>query len=137
MRAKARSSRLQNISGGRPPAVLQGPASSSGIAIPAQPTSAAVVPLPIQPAHQPASSAPPAAPSVVTPRTDAPLPAVQVVMPGVEGLFGPELMGEDERAAYRARLRGAKSDGERQTIRAERDREMRARAKALGVKLPQ
>lgn len=59
-----------------------------------------------------------------------------VVLPGLEAIFGPQLMSEDERAAYRSRLRSAKSDAERQAIRAERDAQLRARAKEKGVRLP-
>lgn len=60
-----------------------------------------------------------------------------MALPGIDAIFGPQLMSEEEKAAFRARLRSAKSDGERQAIRAERDEQMRLRAKAKGVTLPQ
>ena len=37
-----------------------------------------------------------------------------IVLPGIDAIFGPQLMSEEEKAAFRARLRSAKSDGERQ-----------------------
>ena len=56
---------------------------------------------------------------------------------GIMGaIFGPQLMTEEEQAAYRARLRKAKSQEERDRIRAEHQRELQARAKANGVTLP-
>jgi hypothetical protein len=60
-----------------------------------------------------------------------------IALPGMDAIFGPELMSEAEKAAFRARLRSARSDGERQAIRTERDEQMRARAKEKGVTLPQ
>lgn len=59
-----------------------------------------------------------------------------IVLPGIDGIFGPQLMSEEEKAAYRKRLRGAKSDGERQAIRDERDGQMRLRAREKGKTLP-
>lgn len=59
-----------------------------------------------------------------------------VVLSGIDALFGPQLMSEEERAVFRARLRRAKSDGERQAIHAERDEQMRLRAKEKGIALP-
>jgi len=59
-----------------------------------------------------------------------------IALPGMDAIFGPELMSEAEKAAFRARLRSAKSDGERQAIRAERDEQMRLRAREKGVTLP-
>lgn len=60
-----------------------------------------------------------------------------VVFPGIDSIFGPQLMTEEEKSAFRAKLRSAKSDGERQAIRAERDQQMRLRAKEKGMTLPQ
>ena len=60
-----------------------------------------------------------------------------IVLPGMDAIFGPELMSEAEKAAFRARLRSARSDGERQAIRMERDEQMRLRAKEKGVTLSQ
>lgn len=78
---------------------------------------------------------------VVTPSSSSATPAEPtmgaVVLPGIDTLFGPQLASEEERAAFRARLRAAKSDGERQAIRAERDQLLRLRAKEQGVTLPQ
>ena len=70
-------------------------------------------------------SAPPAAPTMGA-----------VVLPGMDTIFGPQLMTEEEKAAYRARLRHAKSDEERQAIRAERDQQMSLRAKEKGMTPP-
>lgn len=70
------------------------------------------------------------------PANAAVLPSTAVALPGIDTLFGPQLMTEEEKGAYRARLRSAKSDGERQAIRAERDQEMRQRAKGKGLVLP-
>ena len=60
-----------------------------------------------------------------------------VVLPGIDTIFGPQLMTEEEKASYRARLRRAKSDEERQAIRAERDQQLRLRAKEKSVAPPQ
>jgi len=60
-----------------------------------------------------------------------------IALPGIDAIFGPELMSEAERATFRARLRSAKSDRERQAIRTQRDEQMRLRAKEKGVTLPQ
>lgn len=62
--------------------------------------------------------------------------ASAIVLPGIDSIFGPQLMSEEEKAAYRARLRSAKSDGERQAIRAERDEQVRLRAREKGKTLP-
>ena len=77
---------------------------------------------------------------VVTPieppaKSTEPIPGA-VVLSGLEAIFGPQLMSEDERAGYRSRLRSAKSDGERQSIRAERDAQLRSSAKQKGITLP-
>ncbi len=56
---------------------------------------------------------------------------------GVMGtIFGEPLMTEEEQAAYRARLRGAKTQEEREKIRAEHRRQLQTRAKNKGVALP-
>ena len=60
-----------------------------------------------------------------------------VVLPGIDTIFGPQLMTEEEKAAYRARLRRAKSDEERQAIRAERDQQLQLRAKEKSMAPPQ
>ena len=73
-------------------------------------------------------------PSAATPPAAA-LPAVRT-LPGVFSIFGPQLMTEKERAGFRARLRKARSDEERQAIRAERAQLLRQRAKEQGVTPP-
>jgi len=60
-----------------------------------------------------------------------------IALPGMDAIFGPELMSEAEKAAFRARLRSARSDAERQAIRTERDEQLRLRSKEKGVTLPQ
>lgn len=52
-------------------------------------------------------------------------------------IFGSQLMSAEERAAYRARMRAAKTGAEREQIRAEHHEEMMARAKEQGVTLPE
>lgn len=77
----------------------------------------------------------------VTPGSPSATPAAPamgaVVLHGIDTIFGPQLMTEEEKAAFRAKLRRAKSAEERQAIRAERDQQMRLRAKEKGVALPQ
>ena len=73
-------------------------------------------------------------PSGTTPPAAA-LPAVRT-LPGVFSIFGPQLMTEEEKAAFRARLRKAGSDEERQAIRAERAQLLRQRARQQGVTPP-
>ncbi|OIP18803.1 MAG: hypothetical protein AUK53_00800 [Betaproteobacteria bacterium CG2_30_59_46] len=53
-----------------------------------------------------------------------------------EQVYGSQLMTQEERVAYRARMRGAKTPEEREKIRAEHHEQMRARAKERGVTLP-
>lgn len=70
------------------------------------------------------------------------LPAAQPAMAGGNGgsivgsFFGPTLMTEEEQAAYRARLRGAKTQDEQDRIRAEHRQQLQARAEEKGVALP-
>lgn len=69
------------------------------------------------------------------------LPAAQPVVAGGSGggmgsFFGPTLMTEEEQAAYRARLRGARTDDERDRIRAEHRQQLQARAREKGVASP-
>lgn len=77
----------------------------------------------------------------LTPKPPSATPAAPatgaIVLPGLDTIFGPQLMTEEEKAAYRARLRRAKSDEERQAIRAERDKQLSLRAKEKGVTPPQ
>lgn len=55
---------------------------------------------------------------------------------GTPPMYGWQLMTPQERAAYRAKLKGAKSASERAAIRAEHHQEMLERAKQQGVTLP-
>lgn len=69
-------------------------------------------------------------------------PETQAAMAGGNGgvmgaVFGPQLMTEEEQMAYRARLRGAKTQEEREKIRAEHRRQLQTRARDKGVALPQ
>jgi hypothetical protein len=54
-----------------------------------------------------------------------------------EQIFGSQLMTPEERAAYRDRLRAAKTAEEREKIRQEHHELMEARAKERGVTLPE
>jgi len=54
----------------------------------------------------------------------------------VAAIFGPTLMSEEEQAKYRARLRAAKSQAERDSLRAEHQRLLQGRARENGVTLP-
>lgn len=53
-----------------------------------------------------------------------------------EQIFGRQLMTEQERTEYRDKMRNAKTKEERDKIRAQHHEEMKARAKARGVTLP-
>lgn len=53
-----------------------------------------------------------------------------------ERIYGSQLMTPEERAAYRARMRSAKTLEERERIRAEHHEQMKARAKGKGITLP-
>jgi len=53
-----------------------------------------------------------------------------------EQIFGSQLMTQEERVAYRARMRAAKTQEERERIRAEHHEQMKVRAKERGVTLP-
>ena len=53
-----------------------------------------------------------------------------------EQVYGSQLMTQEERMAYRARMRAAKTQEERERIRAEHHEQMKARAKERGVTLP-
>lgn len=56
--------------------------------------------------------------------------------PATEQVYGYELMNQQERADYRARLHALKSEAEREQFRLEHRRTMQQRAKARGVTLP-
>jgi len=72
---------------------------------------------------------------IIPPQTQ---PAMAGSDAGVMGaIFGPQLMTEEEQVAYRARLRGARTQEERDRIRAEHRRQLQTRAKDKGVALPQ
>jgi hypothetical protein len=51
-------------------------------------------------------------------------------------IYGSELMTPEERTAHRARMRDAKTQTERDQVRAEHHAAMQARAKERGVTLP-
>ena len=87
--------------------------------MPSQSANAVIVP------HAAAPNTPPAEPSLAA-----------TVLPTIDMIFGPQLMTEEERSAYRARLRRASSDEQRQAIRAERDQQLRLRAQDKGVPAP-
>ncbi len=53
-----------------------------------------------------------------------------------EQIYGSGLMTKQERAEYRAKLRAAKTEEEREQIRKEHHERMKERAKAQGVTLP-
>lgn len=73
-------------------------------------------------------SAPVAAPAAAKPATQT---AAEAPM------YGSQLMSEQERTALRARMWAAQSDAERERIRTEHHEEMRKRAQAQGVTLPE
>lgn len=54
-----------------------------------------------------------------------------------ERIYGSQLMTQQERNEYRARMRAAKTAEERERIRAEHHAAMQARAKERGVTLPE
>jgi hypothetical protein len=53
-----------------------------------------------------------------------------------EQVYGSQLMTREERVAYRAKMRAAKTQEEREKVRAEHHEQMKARAKERGVTLP-
>ncbi len=53
-----------------------------------------------------------------------------------EQIYGSQLMTQQERNEYQARMRAAKTDQERERIRAEHHTQMQERAKAQGKTLP-
>ncbi|HVC29530.1 MAG TPA: hypothetical protein VNF48_08310 [Gammaproteobacteria bacterium] len=60
-------------------------------------------------------------------------------MPAASGndvIYGSQLMTPEERAAYHAKLSAAKTEKERNAIRAQHHKEMQERAKKLGKTLP-
>ena len=71
-------------------------------------------------------------------RTAAPAAASKVAPAGSTNptVYGWQLMTAEEKAAYRAKMRAAKTPEERARIRAEHHREMEQRAKQQGVTLP-
>ena len=56
---------------------------------------------------------------------------------GAQRVFGWQLMTPEERAAYQAKMRAAKTAKERAAIRAQHHKEMQERAKQQGVTLPE
>lgn len=53
-----------------------------------------------------------------------------------ERVYGSQLMTQQERNEYRAKMRAAKTAGEREQIRAEHHERMKMRAKERGMTLP-
>ena len=53
-----------------------------------------------------------------------------------EQVYGSQLMTSQERTAYQTRMRAAKTNEEREQIRAQHHKEMQVRAKQQGVTLP-
>ncbi|MCE5181155.1 MAG: hypothetical protein LLG15_05080 [Betaproteobacteria bacterium] len=53
-----------------------------------------------------------------------------------EQVYGSQLMTREERTAYRAKMRAAKTPEEREKVRAEHHEQMKVRAKEKGVTLP-
>jgi uncharacterized membrane protein YgcG len=52
-------------------------------------------------------------------------------------IYGQQLMTEQERAEYRARMQAARTEQEREQIRLEHHREMQERAREQGIELPE
>lgn len=93
-----------------------------------------------------------ACPAMSSPRKGAadctcPCPGMRTAAPSAVSKTGPagstnptvygwQLMTAEEKAAYRAKLRAAKTPEERAKLRAEHHQEMEARAKQQGVTLP-
>ena len=53
-----------------------------------------------------------------------------------EQVYGSQLMTQEERMAYRTKMRAAKTQEERERVRAEHHEQMKVRAKERGVTLP-
>ena len=58
------------------------------------------------------------------------------IQPEPEQVYGSQLMSREERRDYQARMRAAKTAGERQQIRNEHHQRMKKRAQAQGITLP-
>lgn len=54
-----------------------------------------------------------------------------------EQVYGSQLMTQEERSAYRMKMRSAKNQDEREQIRLEHHKQMQERAKEKGVTLPE
>ncbi len=66
----------------------------------------------------------------------ASLPATVSAQSQDEPIYGRQLMTEQERSEYRNQMRSAKTQEEREKIRAQHHEEIKARAKSRGVTLP-
>lgn len=64
-------------------------------------------------------------------------PRTQQQTANQERIYGSQLMTQQERNEYRAKMRAAKTAEERERIRAEHHAAMQARAKERGVTLPE
>lgn len=63
--------------------------------------------------------------------------AILAANPPPETIYGSQLMTEQERSIYRARMWAAESDEARAAIRAEHHEQMQARAQERGLSLPE
>lgn len=54
-----------------------------------------------------------------------------------ERVYGWQLMSDEERQAYRAKMRGLQTPEEREQFRLEHHKQMQERAKTMGVELPE
>jgi hypothetical protein len=79
---------------------------------------------------------PPATPKPPAPST-AEAPADQVAAKPQPRVYGWQLMTEQERADFRAKMRSLKTPEERQAFRRQHHEQMKARAKERGVTLPE
>ena len=68
--------------------------------------------------------------------TGAATPPAQQKQTARDRIYGSQLMTPQERDDYRAKMRAAKTQQERDQIRAEHHKEMQARAKETGITLP-
>lgn len=80
-------------------------------------------------AEQPAQSPPPAPTATQT-------PAVKPASEKPPLIYGAQLMTEQERAEFRAKMRSLKTPEERQAFRIQHHEEMKVRAKERGVTIP-
>jgi len=68
--------------------------------------------------------------------TTSPPPAASTTSPSEQPIYGSQLMTDRERQEYRDKIRAAKTDAERDQIRKTHPDQMKARAQAKGITLP-